>query len=69
MAGIAFAPQGDCQTFCRIELIEKLKTCKYAIFNTTISHTNKHQFVRAGEPMPAGFGEDAYIITPWKVAG
>ena len=67
-AGIVFNPQGDCQTFCKIALIEKIKSCKYAIFDTNIQYANKHQFVRDGEPKPAGFGENAYLITPWRIA-
>ena len=68
IAGISFVPQGDCQTFCRIELINKIKTCKYAIFNTDIEIYNKHQFTRMGEPTPVGFA-DSFIITSWQVAG
>lgn len=68
IAGILIVPEGDVQTFCNIGLIEQIKSCNYAIFDTTIQALNKTQYSRSGEPRIMGFGESSFILTPWKVS-
>jgi len=62
-------PEGDCQTFCEIELTPKLKNASHVIFNTDIEAYKGHKFVRVSEPEPCGFGQAPFIYTTWRKSG
>lgn len=67
--GIIVTPDGDAKTLSKIETIDKIKECKYIVFDTNIESLNKHKFIRDGEPLPLGLGDNSYIITTWKIGG
>jgi hypothetical protein len=59
-------PAGMVQTFSKIDLLPKIKKAKEIRIDTNIEEYVKHDFERAGEPEPLGFGESSYIATLWK---
>lgn len=66
LASAVKAADGEVTTFCATSLLSKIRNCAYAIFNTNVQDLGRYEFVRDGEPVLHGLGEDAYIVTEWK---
>jgi len=60
------SPEGMVQTISKIADLPKIKKAKSAIFDTSIQNYAKHEFIRSGEPTPAGLGRDSFIVTIWE---
>lgn len=59
-------PDGVIQTYCSIKYLSKIKNASYMTMDTTINPYGHYSYERAGDPNPAGFGNNKYIITMWK---
>lgn len=57
---------GDIQTYCSIDYLSKIKNASYMIMDPSIKPYGNYSYERAGDPDPAGFGDNHYIITMWK---
>jgi hypothetical protein len=57
---------GNVQTLCYMEQVDKIKRATHIVFNTELEKYGNHRFARDGEPSPIGFGSDRYILTTWK---
>ena len=57
---------GNIQTYCSINYLSKIKNASYMIMDTSIKPYGNYSYERAGDPDPAGFGDNNYIITMWK---
>lgn len=57
---------GKIQSLCSINYYAKLKNASYIIVDTNIQDITLNRYVREKDPIPVGFGDNAYIITTWK---
>lgn len=57
---------GTVQTLCSINLLPKIKNCKYMIMDNNISTYGHYRYSRANDPEPVGLGTHDYIITMWQ---
>jgi hypothetical protein len=62
-------PELAIQTICSMALINRIKKVKELVVDTNIEKFVRHNFIRAGEPTPIGFGADQYIVTMWSRSG
>jgi len=60
------SPEGMVQTISSIDTLPDIKRAKSVIIDTDIEKLVKHEFVRDGEPTPAGLGRDNFIVTMWS---
>lgn len=54
---------GMVQTICHSSLLPKIRNANSIIIDNNISKYGKYSYQRAGDPIPAGFGDNNYIIT------
>jgi hypothetical protein len=59
-------PDGMVQTICKVELLPKIRNASEIIIDSKISKYGNYTYERAGDPEPAGLGNNSYIITMWK---
>lgn len=59
-------PEGTIQTICSISLLPKIKEAKNLIVDSTLANYGNYHYVRAGDPEPAGLGNNDYIVTLWN---
>ena len=57
---------GMVQTICHSALLPKIRNANEIIIDTNIEKYGGYSYQRAGDPSPAGFGDNRYIITMWK---
>jgi hypothetical protein len=57
---------GAVQSLCSINLLPKIKNCKYMLMNNNLSRYGHYRYSRINEPEPAGLGDHDYIITMWQ---
>ena len=62
----AHIPGGMVQTISLLSLLPKIRNANEIIFDTNIENYGNYSYERAGDPMPAGLGDNRYIITMWK---
>jgi hypothetical protein len=63
---VAHIPGGMVQTICLLSYLPKIRNANEIIFDTNIENYGNYSYERAGDPMPAGLGDNRYIITMWK---
>jgi hypothetical protein len=63
---IARIPGGMVQTICLLTYLPKIRNANEIVFDTHIENYGNYTYERAGDPMPAGLGDNRYIITMWK---
>lgn len=59
----AFISEGQVQTLCKIELLEKIMSCQYAILEN--KNKDRH-FKRVQDPTPVGL-KHSFIMTLWEL--
>jgi hypothetical protein len=59
-------PGGMVQTICPITYLPKIRNANEVVFDTNIENYGNYTYERSGDPMPAGLGDNRYIITMWK---
>lgn len=59
-------PDGMVQTICKIETLPKIRKVTEIVIDTNINKYGNYSYERFGDPEPAGFGSNNYIITMWK---
>lgn len=59
-------PDGMVQTICKVELLPKIRNASEIIIDANIAKYGNYTYERAGDPEPAGLGNNSYIITMWK---
>lgn len=59
-------PSSMVQTICKIDLLGKLRSATDMVIDTSLSDKTNNIYERAGDPEPAGLGDNRYIITMWK---
>jgi hypothetical protein len=59
-------PDGSVQSICNINLLNKVKNASEIIFDNSLTNLSHFKYERAGDPEPAGFGDNRYIFTLWK---
>lgn len=59
-------PGGMVQTICPMVYLPKVRNANEIVFDTNIENYGNYSYERAGDPMPAGLGDNRYIITMWK---
>lgn len=57
---------GMAQTICLSSYLPKIRNANEIIFDTKLEQYGNYSYERAGDPTPAGFGDNRYIITMWK---
>ena len=57
---------GSVQTICNISLLPKIKNAQNMTMDKNISAYGNYTYVTAGDPQPAGLGDNRYIITMWS---
>ena len=57
---------GSVQTICNISLLPKIKNAQNMTMDKNISAYGDYTYVTAGDPQPAGLGDNRYIITMWS---
>ena len=62
----AHIPGGMVQTICLLSYLPKIRNANEIVFDTNIENYGNYSYERAGDPMPAGLGDNRYIITMWK---
>lgn len=59
-------PDGMIQTICRSIYLPKIRNANELIVDTSLEQYGGYSYQRAGDPNPAGFGDNRYIITLWS---
>ena len=59
------SPEGFVQTLSEMSTLPKLKKAKDITMYTNLENYVRHSFVRHGEPVPVGLGQDSFIVTMW----
>lgn len=62
-------PAGSVMTISTIDYTTKLNNTQKLIINEDVESITRGEFVKAGDPMPMGLGEDAYVAFFWKKVG
>lgn len=57
---------GYVQTISHIEQLSKIRNATHIIFDTNLQNYGDYTYERAGDPTPAGLGDNRYFITMWK---
>lgn len=59
-------PDGMVQSICNISLIDKIIKSDSIIIDSSLAEYSSYEYIRAGDPQPAGLGENRYIMTLWN---
>jgi hypothetical protein len=65
IANTTITSQGDARTLSEISEAQKIKNCKYIIFDTDKEYFKTRKFKLSGEPTPMGFRNNFYLAT-WE---
>lgn len=59
-------PGGYVQSISSISILPNIRQATEMIMDTNIEQYQRNRFQLFGEPNPAGFGQDTYVICMWK---
>jgi len=59
-------PDGMIQTICHTSLLPKIRNANQIFIDTNLEQYGHYYYQRTGDPQPAGFGDNRYIITMWN---
>lgn len=57
---------GKIQSLCSISLYAKIKNASSIVVDTNLLNITNSKFIRTGDPIPVGFGNNSFIITTWQ---